>query len=63
MSDSQHLFSRVVGAMIGGGGGFAAMHFGALGLTQPVMIAIVAGLAIAGFAFGAKVWEAVVNLL
>ncbi len=62
MSDSPHLFSRVVGALIGGGGGFAAMHFGALGLSQPIMIAIAAGLAVAGFAFGSKVWEAIVGL-
>jgi len=62
VADSPHLFSRIIGALLAAGGGYAALTLGNWGLEQPVVIGIAAALGLVGFLFGAKVWEAIVHL-
>jgi hypothetical protein len=55
--------ARIAGAVIGGGGSYAFLRLtDAWGLGHGVAIAISAGMALAGFMLGAKVWQAVVEL-
>lgn len=55
--------SRISGAILGGGGTYALLRLtGAWGLDHAVVIAIAAGMAVAGFVLGAVVWRAVIDL-
>jgi hypothetical protein len=57
------IFARLLGAVIGGGGTFAALHFQSF---VEIPLAAVAGgagvMALMGLVFGAKIWEVVAQL-
>ena len=64
MTDSSRsTMARVIGAIIGGGGAYAVMRLtDAWGLEHRIVIAIAAGMALAGFMLGGAVWRAVIEL-
>ena len=57
------LGKRIVGAVIGGGGSYALLHFvDPLGLPASGVPVVAGVMALIGFVVGAKVWEVVVAL-
>lgn len=55
---------RVLGAVIGGVGTYFAAHwFNAWGLGDAVIWALAAGMTLAGFWLGPKVWDVVIHFV
>jgi len=56
--------SRIVGALVGGGGAYAMLTItGAWELPQVGIIAIASGMVLAGLVLGPVVWRAVIELV
>ena len=57
-------WKRALGVLIGGVGTYLAIHwFNAWELQEPVILALSGGMAVAGYAFGPKVWDALVHFV
>jgi hypothetical protein len=57
------VLQRIAGAVVGGGGTYLALRVAApAALTEPVRWGLAGVMAVAGCYFGARVWEAVVQI-
>jgi hypothetical protein len=63
LADEMSVLSRLLGAVIGGGGGFAALHFQPFVELPVAAIGGAAGvIALLGLLLGHKIWEVVAQL-